>query len=680
MSTRVSRGGADATSHLQDRYLPGVDGLRAVAVLSVILFHLDEHLLPGGFTGVDVFFVISGYVISRSLASSDARSLGAFLLDFYKRRVLRIFPALLVCLLVTGLFTILFIPRGFWLSDHNAWTGVLAFVGLSNLYLVGSLDGYFSARTPFNPFVHTWSLAVEEQFYVVLPLVFYLWLRERRDPGTSRRWVNGVLPAVAVLSFAWAVFESRAAPERAFYLLPSRFWELAAGVILFQVQSARPRAFDGIARGTVPLGVALLAVGFVWADKGHFPFPWAVVPVVGTVLLIIGATTPAASRSPVLRLLAAPATTWVGRLSYSLYLWHWPVFVLFRWTVGLETPGPAAAALALTAALAWLSYRYVETEVRSSRRLASLPSWKLVSAGAVSAGMALVLMAGAFTLARPLGLSLSVTRDRCVWLPYDEQCAGQPAQTLLPAERNLFVIGDSHAGAYALMTHLAAGRVGARVHIRSVSGCSIVRLIEVEGDAALCREREREMLDWVTGQARPGDVVFLASLRVDRLGDQSGPIERDASRAADDAATQGKIRDVAMAEAVRVVTALQAKGLVVLMDAPKPVFPAPPFRCADWFNRTHPVCAAGFTVDRDRLLKHREPTMASLRSLEERLGVQVWDPFPVLCGGPVCSAFDGDKPLFFDGDHMSGYGNLKLVDAFSDQLRTIWRIGRQDSR
>ncbi len=141
-------------------YIAGIDGLRAIAVLSVVLYHLEDTLLPGGFTGVDVFFVISGYVISKSLASSDTTSIRAFLLGFYKRRMLRILPALLVCLMVTSVVTAIFIPDG-WLSRLNNWTGLWAFFGVSNFYLVHAADGYFTGGIPFNPFIHTWSLAVE---------------------------------------------------------------------------------------------------------------------------------------------------------------------------------------------------------------------------------------------------------------------------------------------------------------------------------------------------------------------------------------------------------------------------------------------------------------------------------------------------------------------------------------
>src|SRR5690625_4326037 len=157
-------------------YVPAIDGLRAIAVLAVLIYHLDAAFLPGGFAGVDVFFVISGYVVARSLVSRSGESFGQFLMGFYSRRIRRIVPALILCLLVTALFTVLFIPDS-WLSSTTHQVGLYAFFGLSNFALVWFQDDYFSPRAEFNPFVHTWSLGVEEQFYFVFPLLIFLWFR-----------------------------------------------------------------------------------------------------------------------------------------------------------------------------------------------------------------------------------------------------------------------------------------------------------------------------------------------------------------------------------------------------------------------------------------------------------------------------------------------------------------------
>ncbi|MGB9100510.1 MAG: acyltransferase, partial [Stenotrophomonas indicatrix] len=173
---------------------PAIDGLRALAVLAVIVFHTNATWLPGGFTGVDLFFVVSGFVISQSLASRANLSLGTLLLDFYRRRVLRLLPALLVMLMATFVLSALFIPRA-WRNEQFDQTGWAALVGFSNVVLAGQQDDYFSPGAELNPFLHTWTLGVEEQFYLVFPLLFFVWLRGRdRWP-----WSRALLPLAALL-------------------------------------------------------------------------------------------------------------------------------------------------------------------------------------------------------------------------------------------------------------------------------------------------------------------------------------------------------------------------------------------------------------------------------------------------------------------------------------------------
>lgn len=660
-------------NHYHGRYIPGIDGLRAIAVLSVILFHLDASLLPGGFTGVDVFFVISGYVISRSLAKSKTPSFRVFVLDFYKRRVLRIMPALVICLILTSIFATLFIPHGFWLSDQNQWTGLLAFLGISNFYLVSHADGYFSARTTFNPYVHTWSLAVEEQFYVFFPLIFYLWLRLRERGSQYHRAAFAVLPIIAFISLIIAASETQIAHERAFYLLPSRFWELASGALLYQFHLYRPDYFNKASRWMTLAGLGILGIGFAFANEASFPFPWALVPVLGSMLLLAGVSTTQSVNSLVVHLLASRVMSYIGRISYSLYLWHWPVFVLFRWTLGLATSTTWLLALIVTFALAVMSYQFIEVGFRDNRILSVQPSWKIVGSGVISAFIASFLVAVMFYFARPLGLSLSVTNDSFLWNPYD--VSYQPeAKATKQTDRSLFVIGDSHAGAYTLMAKMAADRLGANYYIRSFSGCPIAKLISADGGNLVCRDYESKTLEWLDQRAKPGDIVFLASLRSQRLGDQWGTFDLNKVLSDTFSKKQAEVNQEALAEGEQFVKQLKAKGLNVLIDAPKPIFKSPPFRCSDWFNKNNPVCAAGFEINRDFLLRFREPTMASLRTLNNRLGVYIWDPFPLLCPQTVCSAFDGSKPKFSDGDHLSSYGNRLLVDSFTERLITIWGL------
>ncbi len=237
-----------------------------------MLYHLDSSFLPGGFAGVDVFFVISGYVVARSLSGRTGESFGSFLLGFYSRRVRRIVPALVLCLTATALLTVLFIPDS-WLSSTTSQVGLYAFFGLSNLALVWFQDDYFSPRAEFNPFVHTWSLGVEEQFYFLFPLLIFLWFRSFRQPKRAPTVIiaDALIPALALISLYTAFYMGQHRSDWAYYMLPARFWELAVGVILFQLQ-AKGR-IPNLSRKYAPaiLAAGLLLIG-AYSGERERPF------------------------------------------------------------------------------------------------------------------------------------------------------------------------------------------------------------------------------------------------------------------------------------------------------------------------------------------------------------------------------------------------------------------------
>ncbi|MCW1935703.1 acyltransferase [Pseudomonas sp. MDMC_285] len=346
-------------AHSPARYYPYIDGLRALAVLSVLVYHLHGPWLPGGFVGVDVFFVISGFVVSASVAGFKGRGLWQFLGYFYSRRIIRIFPALIVCLLLTALFSALFIPSA-WLSAVNQQTGFYAFFGLSNFILAQSGRDYFAPATEYNPYTHTWSLAVEEQFYLVFPLLFITWLLG----GRGRKLSIGLFAIGALASLGYAVWTLRSDPITAFFMAPGRFWELAAGVLLYQCIGQRHEQPAARHRQGLALAALLLILlAFVISRSSNFPFPGALLAVTGTLGVIS-----CLHHSPgfMHRVLGWRGLVLVGRISYSLYLWHWPVFVLFRWTCGLETAVTRLAAVTLAFMLAFASYHWVENPLRNA--------------------------------------------------------------------------------------------------------------------------------------------------------------------------------------------------------------------------------------------------------------------------------------------------------------------------
>lgn len=642
-------------------YIPGIDGLRAVAVLSVVLFHLRATLLPGGFTGVDVFFVISGYVVSASLANRQNPTFGAYLLGFYARRIVRIFPALLVCVLVTGLLTSLLVPAS-WLSQTTSKTGMASIFGLSNFALVVFSDGYFSPRAEFNPFTHTWSLAVEEQFYVVFPLLFFLWSRASSRTARGTMLAQAALPAALIASFAYCAFQTSTRPDLAYYMLPSRFWELACGAMLFRMHHSRRwlpvnERQAGIWTGA---GAALIGLTFAFADAGAFPFPWAVPAVLGSMLVIAGSVRNVGGTSLAATTMGSRPMTYIGKISYSLYLWHWPVIVLLRWTTGLESWSMVTIAVLASFGLAVVSYHVIEQGHWWRARIAGWQPSRTASYGV--AGVLLCAVAMFAVLKAQSQISLSVTSARKIWYP-----EAWPLSTPLAAVkrgslagRKLFVWGDSHTGAYSTMLQALKEQTGVQVVAISRAGCPVAGLqrpVQTE-----CHGKADRVIDEIKKQASAGDMVFLASLRVPRLRDQWGDL-RGARRTPEE---EQRARQQAVEEAGAIVARFEMAGLQVIIDAPKPIFGAPPFRCSDDFNRHNPVCEGGFELDRAFLENHRKHAMRSLEQLKTlHPQLVVWDPLPSLCSASKCSAFDGAQPLFFDGDHLSAHGNRVLYPDFA---------------
>lgn len=680
-------------------YLPYVDGLRALAVLSVLIYHLNPAWLPGGFSGVDVFFVISGFIVSVSVSRVDHLSqvgpqgLVRFMAFFYARRIQRIFPALLVCLVATTLATAVLVPAA-WLSDGIQRTGFFAFFGLSNFILAQTGKDYFSPSAEFNPFTHTWSLGVEEQFYLVFPLLFFLWGLQ----GGRRRWSPRLFGILLMVSVAYSAWLGSADKTAAFYMLASRFWELAAGVLLFQWMALRGN-FSGpvdqpasVGRvGLAWLSLGLVVYGLVASKAAHYAFPGALPTVLGT-LGLLGSLHGMRAGQWLVRVLTAGPVLWVGRISYSLYLWHWPVFVLFRWTVGVDGTTSRVAAVAIAFVLAALSYRLVEAPVRQWRALRAMPRGGVVAAGLLcvgaAAGLSVVVTAAQPRLSvstvtqqaqdwYPEGRDSSPALPGCVVQPGNTQlthgyylsyiregCAPEPEQVQAP---RIFAIGDSHAMAYIAMFKGYVLQTGMPVFIYGNAGCPFMSLRPQLEAAPACRLSSAAAVADMRQRLKPGDVVFLPSLRMPRFSDQWALFPEDQVRHSmfSEDAVRGRI-EAEQAAAVMLAD-LRKTGARVVLEGPKPVFRAPPYRCAEAYNQSNAICRPGITMDRLLLEEYRAPVLAAFQRLTAQdAGVTMWDPFLALCppGRERCEAQREGRPLFFDADHLSGYGNAFLLPYF----------------
>jgi peptidoglycan/LPS O-acetylase OafA/YrhL len=653
-------------------YFAYIDGLRAVSIIAVVLFHLDPRLLPSGFAGVDVFFVVSGFIISGSLHGRRFSGLLDLVTTFYTRRFRRIVPALLFMLIITSALTVLFVPQGFAPSGDLREVASSAFLGFSNIRLAFSTD-YFFPRAEFDPFTHTWSLAVEEQFYVIFPVI-YLLLTTRRTANAAL----AMLVALCVGSFVYGWFEPGLAINLGFYSSLARFWEIGSGVLLYAMLARKGLYGPRPTREIWPLalaGAALLLAAFIIGAPQTYPVPGALLPVTGA-LCVITALHGRAPASIVGRALCSAPMVAIGLISYSLYLWHWPVFSLFRWTIGFSELWQKALALFIAVAITLISYRGIEKPIRHAPSLQSPRRAIPIFLGLI----ALLWWGGDRLFANVPHISLSVVnRNRDDWFgPRAAELAagvcrvnvqyrplaGFPVQEITPLDcgapraHALFAIGDSHTLGYRPMLIEYARRTGAAVMLYEAP-CGFPKNLLWRPD---CTAVDNAIVADVEGLARPGDVAFLASLRLPRFRSQWDTLEVDTAAEWRDAEARFT---PALDQSTAMLQSMADKGMRIVFELPKPIFKIPLFRCADWFNRNNPACAGGSEFDRAMLLTYRQPVLAFADALKTRVeGFSTWDPFAALCPDEVCSMWRDGRPLFFDGDHVTYLANMLLADDF----------------
>jgi peptidoglycan/LPS O-acetylase OafA/YrhL len=375
-------------------YRPEIDGMRAFAVIAVIINHFNKNILPSGYLGVDIFFVISGFVITSSLANRPSKNFQDFLMGFYTRRIKRLVPALVLFVLLTSVLICLFNPS----PDVSLNTGITSLFGISNLYLLKQSTDYFAASTKLNVFTHTWSLGVEEQFYFLFPFLVWFTGFGRLTVKGSRNlfWVISALSIVSSIAFVYTYHTNQPA---AYFLMPIRLWEMGAGCLLF-LGLKHCTKFLHILESIPPSIVtgAIVAVLFV-------PLQFAVQVTFVVVILTGILITCLRPKTSAYYLFTHPRVVYIGLISYSLYLWHWGVLSLSRWTIGIHW-WSIPFQIGLILLLSIVSYRYVETPFRRSDW--SVVRWQSIGYGIAASTSAAMLL---FALVNLPNLSLYTGRN-----------------------------------------------------------------------------------------------------------------------------------------------------------------------------------------------------------------------------------------------------------------------------
>ncbi len=646
-------------------YRPEIDGLRAVAILLVVFYHAGVPGFGGGFVGVDVFFVISGYLITGLLATElDARGSISFA-AFFERRIRRLAPTLVLVLTVTLLLGWRYLSPIGGEQQGLAKSAIATVSIVSNIYFLKTTGGYFDNPAGEQPLLHAWSLSVEEQFYLVWP--FILLLAYRRAQGFGLRPSGALtvtLLAIFVGSWVFCFLLTRTDAQSAFYLTPARAWEFALGGLIFLLlrRFERPRSWGGLLAAA---GLMVIGLSVQWIDASMpFPGAWALLPVIGSGAAILGSQLSPEAIST--RLLAVRPLVLLGGISYAWYLWHWPLLTIAR-IRGLGELDRADALwwCTLSLILAWLTYRYLEEPIRRKRYPLMGTRRRTYSVGFIGFGGVIVLAGsiglwakyGWYQVPENAAQSQAVNRMQKVRIacgqgsPYvgslsDAADCTLPTGSSVPPR--VVVWGDSHAAHLVPLIQDFLAPQGARLRIRYMPQCPPLlgfapEKIGIQGTLG-CAEFNRDVLKEIRALIQAGPLAVVLGAR------WTGYMEAASLHLGVTGALN--LIEHGLSDTLN---ALDVPGVRVLIMAPGPDFTYPVPACL--LRRSIEACR----VARDLAEERRGAAKALIDEAGKRENVRVIDPFETFCDVKDCQPQIADTVLFSDTHHFSVEGSKALL-------------------
>ncbi|BDZ42879.1 acyltransferase [Paraoerskovia sediminicola] len=701
--TRPSSPPARPGSRRAGSFRPDVEGLRAIAVGSVLLYHAGILLVPGGFIGVDIFFVLSGFLITGLLVRELETTGRVSLPRFYARRVKRLLPAASLVLVVTSALTWAFGSVVDWRTFGYDIVGAATYV-VNWLFAAQSVD-YLAEGTGASPVQHFWSLAVEEQYYIVWPLLLIVVaLIVRRRQGAHLRPTMAVALAIVVVpSFVASVLWTATSPTEAFFVTPTRLWELGVGAFVAIGTRLWSRIPPAVAALVGWLGLATLATGALLLNA-ELPWPgaWALVPTLGTAAVIVAGFS--LGRGAPAHLLGWAPLVWIGGLSYSLYLWHWPLLIAAENIWGELGQKKGLLVVLLAVIPAWLSLRFVENPARHARSLARSNTLtlslglNLTAVGAI-AGILLVLavprgtstteqevddlganaVGSAADQADPPDIEVvdradSITPDPAAArydLPpaYADDCqVGVESSAVEPCiigqpdgSTTLALVGDSKALQWESALDSAGTTHGWRVETMTKSACAFTDAMQTvqDDDYVSCYDFGENVMSYLLDDLRPDAVIV--------------------SQGANEAYTRdGNFSVEGMVTGLNSYwTRLEDAGIdvIVLLDNPSPVdiddVNGQVYGCV----AEHPENLSACAFDRARGTS-ASGSAALSPAAEQTAAVDVVDMADWICGPTTCPAVVGDALVYRQGSHLTDTYVRTLDTALSDRLEPLVTAAR----
>ncbi|HGG63205.1 MAG TPA: acyltransferase [Rhodobacteraceae bacterium] len=661
-------------------YRQEIDGLRAIAVMGVILYHLGLSGIAAGYAGVDVFFVISGFLIGGIIARQ--RETGSFSYRvFYARRARRILPALFTIILasaVVGWFTMM--PHEYRYFGGGAFSTLLF---VSNVWFFELID-YFNPSALKDPLIHTWSLAVEEQFYMVVPLLFGLLWR------FGRKAVFAVFLLLWAASLITAILTNDDHPMAAFYLIHTRAWELFSGVLaalLFPRIPANARLHAALAN----LGL-LMILGGLALTPHNVPWPggWTIIPVAGTVLVLLFGQAPSLAK----KLLTLRPVTIIGLISYSAYLWHQPA-ISFLEITGHSPTGAVqiTAVLAAVLGVSWLSWRFIEQPFRNKTTMPKMVTIATLSlTGVAIAGFAI---GGHITRGYPDRIppeARAIMAYAGSYSPGYKDClavrgtvSGQPMETRCvhgaDVPPSIALWGDSHAAVLAYSLGKGLGERNISLRELTLSSCEPIPGLINQGQsrAPVCTKFNADVLAYLVATPSIKTVIlnsawdsyFQKTISTNWLGDPvddliyAYPVGQNPDMP--DTARKAAIRQ-ALTETIR--TLREAGKTVLLIQAePRPNFSIPNhYANKVWYGETLP---ANIAFPASLYLENTAETREILAKSAADTGAVLINTASAICPNGECMVFMNKEPLFADGSHLSLPGVAQVVPLILDALQQV---------
>ena len=656
-------------------YRRDIDGLRAIAILPVVLYHTGMSGFQGGFVGVDVFFVISGYLMAlRIIGGIDQGDFSLW--RFYESRIRRIFPALFAMIAASAVMAwLFFMPVEF---EYFARSVKAAALFVSNIQL-NRESGYFDISAQLKPLLHTWSLAIEEQFYIVFPLLLLLLSR------ISREWIKPALILLFVGSLAASIWAVEQRPVEAFYLSPYRAWELLLGALLALGVVPRPKQQF---IGEILAAVGLILIGFavfVYNDSTPFPGLAALVPCIGAALIIQGR----AARGPAGLFLTSSPLVFTGLISYSLYLWHWPIIVFTRYLNGHElTFIQNGLLVAISLMVAIFSWHFIE---RPFRGHAGPVPRKPVFAAATAVIVAVVAFGNYVITEVGLPSRLTPVAQKIYGATYDEsrfsgpECmqdtsgkgpslsdvqSGNLCRLGIPGADNVnfLVWGDSHSGSMAPAIDLAATKAGASGILAARASCPPLPDVELKDqkDTLRCVDYNAAVRDLIVSKRIP--LVFMIAywpkyvLRSELPNQGLYFDPRIRPQLDDESAPIATALDQTLADLKR-----HGTQVVLVMDVPEMGHYMPEALAKAATRGTSTDIAPSWTYTSERQAASRD----MLSAYAAKYGAITVDALQGICDNGRCDSMRNGLPLYRDSDHITATTARSLSYLYTPVFKTL---------